>query len=78
MVLPAWIRKILVCPESKQPLLFFEEEGFLFCPASRLKYPIQDDVPGLVIEAAQRLDEEETAALVARAKQAGMLNADLY
>lgn len=78
MVLHAWLREILACPESKKPLIFFEEEGFLFCPVSRLKYAIEDGLPCLVIEEAERLDEAAAAALVARAKASGLPNAELY
>ncbi len=57
----------LVCPESQQPLLNFEQEGFLFCPASRLKYRIADGIPVMLVEEAERLTPEQAAALVDRA-----------
>ena len=59
--------EILVCPESKEPLVYFEEEGFLFCPASRLRYRIEDGIPVMLIEEAERLDEEAARALMERA-----------
>jgi uncharacterized protein YbaR (Trm112 family) len=48
-VLPRDLTEILVCPKSKQPLIYFprgeddrdEAAGFLFCPASRLRYRIE-------------------------------------
>lgn len=62
--------EILVCPESKEPLLYFAEgdpdaggEPFLFCPASRLAYPVRDGVPVMLIDEATRLREEEAARL---------------
>jgi uncharacterized protein YbaR (Trm112 family) len=67
MPLDPVLLEILVCPESKEPLLYFESERFLFCPKSRLKYRIEDDIPVMLIEEAERVDEEETARLVARA-----------
>jgi len=67
MPLDPLLLEILVCPESKQPLLYFESEGFLFCPQSRLKYRIEDDIPVMLIEEAERVDEAEAARLVARA-----------
>jgi hypothetical protein len=67
-VLPAALTEILVCPKSKQPLIYFEAEGFLLCPASRLQYRIEGDVPVLLIEEARELAAAEVDALVKRAK----------
>lgn len=67
MALDPVLLEILVCPESKKPLLYFEEEHFLFCPESRLKYRIEDDIPVMLIEEAERVDEAEAERLVARA-----------
>lgn len=67
MALDPVLLEILVCPESKKPLLYFEEEHFLFCPESRLKYRIEDDIPVMLIEEAERVDEAEAEQLVARA-----------
>lgn len=69
MSLPSWLTEILVCPESKQPLLYFEREGFLFCPRSRLKYRIENDIPVLLVEEAERLSEDEAAELERRARE---------
>ena len=62
---------ILACPESKAPLVLGEEGGaaFLFCPTSRLKYRIEGDVPVLLIEEAERLDERAAAGLMERLKR---------
>jgi len=59
--------EILVCPESKKPLVYFEDEGFLFCPDSRLKYRIDDDIPVMLVDEAERLDDNAAAALMQRA-----------
>jgi uncharacterized protein YbaR (Trm112 family) len=67
MALDPLLLEILVCPESKKPLLYFEAEGFLFCPESRLKYRIEDDIPVMLIEEAERVSEAEASNLVARA-----------
>jgi uncharacterized protein YbaR (Trm112 family) len=53
---------ILVCPESKQPLLHIPAGAdgageSLFCPASRLRYRVEDGIPVMLIEEAERLDE---------------------
>ena len=66
---------ILVCPKSKEPLLYFprgeddrsEADAFLLCPASRLRYRIDDGVPVLLVDEARALSAEDTTALVKRA-----------
>ena len=68
MALDPLLLEILVCPETKKPLLYFEKENFLFCPESRLKYRIEDEIPVMLIEEAERLDEAAAEALIARAK----------
>jgi len=67
MGLDSELLDILVCPESKQPLIYFEDEGFLFCPESKLKYRIDEGIPVMLIEEAERLSDEQTQALLARA-----------
>ncbi|MBL8766359.1 MAG: Trm112 family protein [Planctomycetes bacterium] len=75
MALDPELLDILACPESKAPLIYFEAEGFLLCPKSRLKYPIQDGIPVMLIDEAERLDDAATAKLVADAKARGLKNA---
>jgi uncharacterized protein YbaR (Trm112 family) len=71
-VLPASLLEVLVCPKSKQPLLYFEAEGFLLCPASRLRYRIDDGVPVLLVEEATEVPTDEVELLVRRAKDRGL------
>ena len=75
MALDKELLEILACPESKAPLIYFEQEEFLFCPVSRLKYSIKDEIPVMLVEEAERLDEEAAAKLIADAKQRGLENA---
>ncbi len=66
---------ILVCPESKAPLVYFADEQFLFCPSSKLKYKIDNGIPVMLIDEAERLDESSANALVAQARERGLANA---
>jgi uncharacterized protein YbaR (Trm112 family) len=75
MALDPELLDILACPESKAPLIYFETEGFLFCPKSRLKYAIQDGIPVMLIDEAERLDDAAAVRLVADAKARGLKNA---
>lgn len=74
-MLPAALLEVLVCPKSKQPLIYFADEGFLLCAASRLRYRIDDGVPVLLIEEATEVSAAEVDRLVARAKDRGLTGA---
>jgi len=72
--------EILVCPESREPLLYFakgesgedESQAFLYCAASRLKYRVEDGIPVMLVEEAVRVDEADGEKLLARARELGL------
>lgn len=66
---------VLVCPKSKEPLLYFEADSFLFCPASRLKYRIDQGVPVLLVDEAVEVGAVEADHLRKQAKALGLSNA---
>lgn len=76
MSLDQELLEILACPESKAPLIYFEEDGFLFCPKSRLKYRIDDGIPVMLVDEAERVDEAEAERIVGEARKKGLPNAD--
>ncbi|MDP6375271.1 MAG: Trm112 family protein [Pseudomonadales bacterium] len=55
--------EILVCPVTKATLVYRKEAGELWCKASRLAYPIRDDIPVMLEEEARRLTLEELESL---------------
>ncbi|MCE9572910.1 MAG: Trm112 family protein [Deltaproteobacteria bacterium] len=71
---------ILVCPKSKAPLVYFpkgetgddEAAGFLLCPASRLRYRIDDGVAVLLVEEALELPAPDVERLLATARTLGL------
>jgi uncharacterized protein YbaR (Trm112 family) len=71
---------VLVCPKSKQPLIYFprgeddrdEAEGFLLCAASRLRYPIRNGVPVMLVDEATPVEPAKVETLLARARQLGL------
>jgi uncharacterized protein YbaR (Trm112 family) len=79
-VLSKQLTQRLVCPRSKQPLIYFprgeadrdEKDGFLLSPKARLRYRIENGVPVCLPEEAEELSHEATARLVARAKELGL------
>ena len=69
MSLDSELLNLLVCPKTKQPLIYFEEENFLLAPEARLKYPIRDDIPVMLEEEAEVLDQETLDTLLQRAEE---------
>lgn len=52
---------MLVCPESRKPLI--QRGGRLLCKESRKAYRIIDGIPNLIIEEAERITDAELAQL---------------
>ena len=52
-MLDAELLKILVCPACKGELTYDTEGETLDCPACRLRFPIDNDVPIMLVEEAQ-------------------------
>lgn len=50
---------ILVCPVSKAPLQYVEEQQELVCIASALAYPVRDGIPVMLESEARQLSLEE-------------------
>ena len=46
---------ILVCPKCKGPLENRESESSLVCPACKLRYPVREDIPIMLIDEASPL-----------------------
>lgn len=76
MPLDEKLRDILVCPETKDPLIYFENEDFLFSPSARLKYPIDDGIPVMLVDEAEEVSDEEGQKLLEKAREEGLENAD--
>lgn len=72
MALDPELLDILACPESKAPLVYFEAEQFLFCPKSRLKYPIKDGIPVMLVDEATKVDDAEAKKLLDLARARGL------
>ena len=56
MTLDKELLEILACPKCKGDLTYKESEQVLECPACRLRYPIKDDIPIMLIDEATRID----------------------
>ncbi len=72
-MLPQALLDVLVCPRSKQPVVYLHADQVLFCPASRLRYRVEEGVPVMLAEEAEELSAGEIDELLARARATGVL-----
>ncbi|MFP4076046.1 MAG: Trm112 family protein [Halochromatium sp.] len=53
---------ILVCPVTKGPLIYDQDNAELVAVAARLAYPIRDGIPIMLEDEARPLSEDEATA----------------
>ena len=58
---------ILVCPKCKKDLEYREAESALLCHNCKLRYPIRDGIPIMLVEEARPLDDSECVPAEVRA-----------
>ena len=64
--------EILACPEDKGPLLYFEDESSLYNPRLQRRYAVRDDIPIMLIDEAETVDDAEHDRLLAKAEADGI------
>ena len=72
MALAPALLEVLACPQDKGPLLYFADEQFLYNPRLKRKYPITNDIPNFLDDAATTADDAEAKRLDAKAKAEGL------
>ncbi len=72
MSLDPQLLEILACPEDKGPLYYFEGEGSLYNPRLKRRYAVRDDIPIMLIDEAETVDDVEHDRLIARAAAEGL------
>ncbi len=72
MALDPMLLDILACPEDKGPLLYFENDDFLYNPRLRRRYRIDNDIPVMLIDEAETLDDDSHRAVVDQATSLGI------
>ena len=72
MALDPQLLEILACPEDKGPLLYFRDEEALYNPRLKRRYAIRDDIPIMLIDEAETVDESEHTRLLAKAETDGV------
>lgn len=68
MPLNPQLLEILACPDDKGPLLYFEDEQSLYNPRLKRRYSIRDDIPVMLVDEAETVNDEEHARLLAKAE----------
>ena len=72
MSLDTKLLEILACPEDKGPLYYFEDEESLYNPRLKRRYAIRDDIPIMLIDEAENVDDAEHDRLMAKAESEGI------
>ena len=72
MALDAKLLEILACPEDKGPLLYFADESSLYNPRLHRRYAVKDDIPIMLIDDAETVDDAEHSRLLAKAEKEGI------
>jgi uncharacterized protein YbaR (Trm112 family) len=73
MALDPKLLDILACPDDKGPLLYFADEQALYNPRLKRRYRVlEGDIPDLLIEDAETVDDKEDARLLKKAESDGI------
>ena len=72
MALDPQLLEILACPDDKGPLLYFADESSLYNPRLHRRYAIDDDIPIMLIDEAETVDDAEHARLLEKAQADGV------
>jgi uncharacterized protein YbaR (Trm112 family) len=72
MALDPKLLEILACPKDKGPLLYFADEESLYNPRLKLRYRITDDIPIMLVDEAETVDDAEDQRLQAKAQSEGI------
>ena len=71
MALDPQLLEILACPDDKGALVYFADESSLYNPRLKRRYAITDDIPIMLIDDAETVDDAEHDRLVAKAEADG-------
>ncbi len=73
MALDPKLLEILACPQDKGPLLYFADEQSLYNPRLHRRYRVlEGDIPDLLIDDAEAVDDAEHARLTKKAETDGV------
>ncbi len=58
MALSRELLAILACPACKGEVRLLDDGSGLVCPACRLKYPVRDNIPVMLVDEAEKVCEK--------------------
>ena len=71
MPLDPMLLEILACPEDKGPLFYLGDENSLYNPRLRRVYHIEDDIPIMLIDEADEVDDNEHKRIIEKVESDG-------
>jgi uncharacterized protein YbaR (Trm112 family) len=74
MALNAKLLEVLACPKDKGSLLYFADEGSLYNPRQKLRYPVTDGIPILLADVAESVNDTEDQRLQTKAANAARIS----
>jgi uncharacterized protein len=72
MSLDAALLAILACPEDKGPLYYLADEQALYNPRLHRRYHVRDDIPVMLVDEAEAVDDAEHERVMARVAAEGI------
>ena len=57
MALSPELLEILACPQCKEPVEPSPDQAWLLCRKCRLRYEVRDDIPIMLVDEAQALED---------------------
>ena len=72
MPLDPMLLEILACPEDTGPLFYLEDENSLYNPRLRRIYRIEDDIPIMLIDEADEVDDNEHKRIIEKVESDGI------
>jgi uncharacterized protein YbaR (Trm112 family) len=64
--------EILACPQDKGPLYYLDDEDALYNPRLKRRYAIRDDIPIMLIDEAETVDDAENERILAKVAAEGL------
>ena len=72
MPLDRMLLEILACPEDKGPLFYLEDESSLYNSRLRRVYRVEDDIPIMLLDEADEVDENEHKRIIEKVESDGI------
>jgi uncharacterized protein YbaR (Trm112 family) len=72
MALDPMLLEILACPEDKGPLYYLADEDALYNLRLKRRYAIRDDIPVMLIDEAETVNDAEHQRIMAKVEAEGL------